>query len=148
MYTTYQYRVTVYNDYGHTTSLPSAEVTTFGGTPTRPPIVTANTVNHTSIEISWSTPSVQELQGGVTQYVINVTNPATSMVHSFTEEPGVAKIVVPNLIPNTMYEVLVTIVIHGGATITSEPSYITTRDGGEQRQTWISLFVACLNVKK
>ena len=56
LFTTYQYRVTVYNDFGHMTSSPSEEVTTFGGVPTKPAQVSASTVNHTSVEVRWITP--------------------------------------------------------------------------------------------
>ena len=57
MYTTYQYRVTAYNDFGHVTSAPSQEVTTFGGVPTRPPVVEATVVDHVTIQVKWQTPS-------------------------------------------------------------------------------------------
>ena len=60
IYTTYQYRATVYNDYGHMTSGRSVEVTTFGGVPAKPAQVTATTVNHTSIEVRWITPSMYQ----------------------------------------------------------------------------------------
>ncbi len=56
LYTTYQYRLTVYNSFGHTTSAASEEVATFGGTPTRAAEVTVTAVNHTSVFVSWITP--------------------------------------------------------------------------------------------
>ena len=55
-YTTYRYRVAVFNDYGQVTSLPSEEVTSYGGTPTEAPSVAASTVNHTSIRVEWTNP--------------------------------------------------------------------------------------------
>ena len=55
--TTYRYRVTVYNDFGQVTSSPSEEVTTFGGVPTKPPIIEATVIDHVSIEVKWQTPS-------------------------------------------------------------------------------------------
>ena len=57
IYTTYQYRVTVYNDHGHITSQPSEEVSTFGGIPTKPAVASISTINHTAVDISWVTPS-------------------------------------------------------------------------------------------
>ena len=57
MYTTYRYRVTVYNDFGQVTSPPSEEVTTFGGVPTKPPVIEATVIDHVSIEVEWQTPS-------------------------------------------------------------------------------------------
>jgi hypothetical protein len=106
-------------------------VTTFGGTPTRAPTVTTKPLNHTSIEISWTTPSVHELNGKVTEFIVNVTNPATEERLSLPQAASINKIDVLYLAPNTVYEVIVTIVTHGGATVSSEPDYITTQDGGK-----------------
>ena len=57
MFTTYKYRVTVFNDYGQLTSAASDDVTTFGGIPSKPAVVETTVVNHTSIEVQWKTPS-------------------------------------------------------------------------------------------
>ncbi len=57
IYTTYEYRVTAYNIEGQVTSQPSDELTTFGGKPSKPAHVTAHAVNHTTIMVSWKTPS-------------------------------------------------------------------------------------------
>ena len=56
IYTTYQYRVTVYNDFGHTTSSASDPVTTFGGRPRRAANVVAISVNDSSILVQWTLP--------------------------------------------------------------------------------------------
>ena len=56
MHSTYQYRVTVFNDIGQLTSNPSPEVTTFGGFPRRAAKVTATAVSHTTVGVSWETP--------------------------------------------------------------------------------------------
>ena len=56
MYTTYRYRLTVFNDFGHTASEPSDEATTFGGVPRRAAEVAAYSVNHTTIEVRWQVP--------------------------------------------------------------------------------------------
>ena len=66
IFTTYRYRVTAYNDYGHVTSEQSEEVTTFGGTPTQAASVTASTVNHTSVRVQWSTPSKKKENDSLT----------------------------------------------------------------------------------
>ena len=47
----------MYNDFGHSTSDQSEEVTTFGGIPRKAPPVSAFSVNHTSIEVRWEIPS-------------------------------------------------------------------------------------------
>ena len=57
IYTQYAYRVTVYNDFGYTSSEPSEAVFTFGGDPTVPAEVVAYSVNHTAIEVRWTEPS-------------------------------------------------------------------------------------------
>ena len=59
MFTTYKYRVSAYNDYGHTTSESSIEVTTFGGIPTVQPVLSAVALSHTTIGISWVTPGIK-----------------------------------------------------------------------------------------
>ena len=56
MFTTYTYRVTVFNDIGQTTSEDSAEVTTFGGFPRRAPQVSATALSHLEIFVNWTMP--------------------------------------------------------------------------------------------
>ena len=57
VYTTYQYRVTVYNSVGQLTSQPSNEVTTLAGLPTTPGTLTATALDHTTVYLEWTTPS-------------------------------------------------------------------------------------------
>ena len=57
LFTTYRYRLTVYNEYLPTVGPASSDVATFGGVPRRPANVSAQTVNHTSIHVNWSLPS-------------------------------------------------------------------------------------------
>ena len=56
MYSTYRYKVTVYNDVGQLTSEPTADVTTFGGFPRRSADVVAAAISHLEIGVSWVTP--------------------------------------------------------------------------------------------
>ena len=56
LYTTYVYRLSVFNTFGQTTSNFSAEVTTFGGVPTVAANVSVRSVNHTAVEVNWTTP--------------------------------------------------------------------------------------------
>ena len=56
IYTTYRYRVSVYNNYGHMTSDSSPEVATFGGMPKVAPTVTVKALVHISIHVAWVTP--------------------------------------------------------------------------------------------
>jgi len=56
VFTTYQYRLTVYNDFYFAVSPASSPAVTFGGVPTRSANVTAHAVNHTSIDVHWTLP--------------------------------------------------------------------------------------------
>ena len=56
IFTTYQYRLTVHNDFHFTFSPTSAPVATFGGAPSLAPNVTADALNHTSIHVNWTLP--------------------------------------------------------------------------------------------
>ena len=56
LFTTYQYRLTVYNDYAFTISPTSDPAATYGGVPTQPANLSADTINHTSIYVNWTLP--------------------------------------------------------------------------------------------
>lgn len=56
LFTTFVYRVTVYNDVGQLTSNNSREVTTYGGFPRKAAEVTVFPVDHTTIEVKWISP--------------------------------------------------------------------------------------------
>ena len=57
-YTTYQYRITVSNDIGPLTSDPSDEVTTLAGRPSIGGFISAVAVDHVTVMLSWTTPSM------------------------------------------------------------------------------------------
>ena len=57
IFTTYEYRVTARNDFGVALSLPSEEVTTFGGIPKVSPNITVYALNHTALDLRWTIPS-------------------------------------------------------------------------------------------
>ncbi|KAL5008917.1 hypothetical protein ScPMuIL_014498, partial [Solemya velum] len=130
LFTTYVYRVTVYNNFGQLTSGESAEVMTFGGFPRTAADVTATALDHVSILVEWSTPGIVSLQGEVTEYLVTVYGiPENTTEHI---SPGTNQTVLTGLTPNTAYRVTVTIIINGGASITSEPVTITTKDGAPE----------------
>ena len=58
LFTTYQYRLTAYNDFAFTISASSSPVATFGGRPRRSANVSAYAINHTSILLNWTLPSM------------------------------------------------------------------------------------------
>lgn len=56
LFTTFKYRVTVYNDVGQLTSEASREVTTHGGFPRKAANVTVTPVDHLTLKVTWVTP--------------------------------------------------------------------------------------------
>ena len=58
MFTTFVYRVTVYNDVGQLTSNNSREVTTYGGFPRKAPDVVVTPVDHTTLNVAWNIPGI------------------------------------------------------------------------------------------
>ena len=61
VFTTYVYRVTVFNRVGQSTSADSNEVTTFGGFPRKAPIVSASALSHQEILVAWTIPGFSYL---------------------------------------------------------------------------------------
>ncbi|XP_077990481.1 usherin-like [Glandiceps talaboti] len=127
VYTTYQYRVTVYNSIGQLTSQPSPEVTTLAGMPTMPANLTATPLDHTSVFLQWTIPSEEELQGGVVLYHLTYSN--TPGVFQYkVYQPGVDSDTISTLTPNSYYEFRLAI-DNGAYNITSAPAYAETSDG-------------------
>ncbi|GFO50464.1 usherin, partial [Plakobranchus ocellatus] len=130
MFTTYIYRVTVFNDKGQSTSQNSTQVTTFGGLPRLPPTVTAEPRDHLSVMVNWTLPSPVELQGEVQ----SLTLEGQSSIQNVTAYPpfNSAGYVLGSrtvLTPNTQYEITLTVTIYGGTSITSEPVEVKTLSG-------------------
>ncbi len=74
-------------------------------------------------------PAVEDLQGGVSRFLVNVTGAGN--VGSLTLGSNSQSATVTGLSPNTRYDVTVTIEVHGGERISSEPASVTTQDGGK-----------------
>ena len=76
---------------------------------------------------------VEELQGGVTLFLLNVSSTANGNNDAWMLEypPGTSAVIIVALQPNTRYEAVLTLLLHGGATVTSDPVYATTQDGGK-----------------
>ncbi len=72
---------------------------------------------------------VFELQGGVDVYEVRLQSDIFSNVYTY--DADVNMVVIGDLTPSTTYEVRVTIVVHGGETISSDSHYVTTLDGGK-----------------
>ncbi|XP_072017125.1 usherin-like [Amphiura filiformis] len=125
-FTTYQYRVTVYNNIGPTTSDPSEEVTTLAGIPRQSGSITAVVLDHISVQLNWTTPTLQELQGEVVAYYIDYR--WDSGYVSLEYPPGVDADILDDLDPNTGYEFVQTI-FNGAYNISSPTEYAETLDG-------------------
>ncbi len=72
---------------------------------------------------------VIELQGGVTIYVGRVKGGSMDMEVEY--EPEAQNAIFTDLDPSTQFMVTVTMVMHGGAVITSVPIFVKTFDGGK-----------------
>ncbi|MFT7813012.1 usherin [Arapaima gigas] len=124
-FTTYQYKLLVYNDVGFTAS-ESVEATTLAGVPLTGSMISARALNHTAIEVTWSTPSLQDLQGAVELYTLWVNSSQLSKAMSFP--PGVNSAVIVDLQPSTQYQLTV-LVFNGAHTVNSDVTICNTSDG-------------------
>ncbi|XP_021347323.1 usherin-like [Mizuhopecten yessoensis] len=130
LFTTFKYRVTVYNDVGQLTSDASREVTTYGGFPRKEANVTVVPLDHVTLQVDWVTPSVVDLQGSVTVFTLVAVGKMRTIKQDYT--PDTHGILLQNLTPNTEYSITLTITIHGDAQITSLPVVAQTLDGAPE----------------
>ncbi|XP_060070524.1 usherin-like [Ylistrum balloti] len=130
LFTTFKYRVTVYNDVGQLTSDASREVTTYGGFPRKAANVTVVPLDHVTLRVDWVTPSVVDLQGSVILFTLVAVSKMRTIKQEYT--PDTQGIQLQNLTPNTEYSVTLTITIHGDAQITSLPVEAQTLDGAPE----------------
>ncbi|GFR82563.1 usherin, partial [Elysia marginata] len=133
MFTTYIYRVTVFNDVGQAVSANSSQVTTFGGLPRLPASVSAQPIDHLSVRVNWTLPSPVELQGEVQ----TLTLEGQSSLQNVTAYPPLTdnSYVLgsrTSLTPNTEYAVSLEVTIYGGASITSAPVMVRTLSGAPE----------------
>ncbi|XP_071962430.1 usherin-like isoform X2 [Antedon mediterranea] len=129
-YSTYQYRVTVYNDYGSMISDPSPEVTTLAGVPQTGGTIIAEALDHISVLVNWTTPSVSQLQGDVVEYFV-VFNTASSEEQSTSYPPATNAAVITGLQPNSYYEFRI-VIYNGAYNVSSGPVTVETLDGAPE----------------
>ncbi|XP_071790086.1 usherin-like isoform X2 [Asterias amurensis] len=128
-YTTYQYRITVSNDIGPLTSDPSDEVTTLAGRPSIGAFISAVAVDHVTVMLSWTTPTLQELRGDVVNYFVEYGASSTPGIRTMnTHPPGVDSTTIGLLMPNTLYEFRV-LISNGAYNVSSNLAYAETKDG-------------------
>ncbi|KPP71102.1 usherin-like, partial [Scleropages formosus] len=129
-FTTYQYKLLVHNDVASTATEP-VEATTLAGVPLAASIISAWALNHTAVQVNWSTPckshsTLQDLQGAVELYTLWVNSSQLNRAISFP--PGINSTVIGDLQPSTQYQLTV-LVFNGAHTVTSEAAIFNTSDG-------------------
>ncbi|XP_009864107.1 PREDICTED: usherin-like [Apaloderma vittatum] len=124
-YTTYEYKLIVHNEVGYTSS-EEVIATTLAGLPEKGSILIARAVNHTAVEVEWSKPTLQDLQGDVAHYILFLNS--TDHGRSLRIQADVNSIVVGDLQPNTEYQLFFQ-VFNGAHSINSEVVHVTTSDG-------------------
>ncbi|XP_033110841.1 usherin-like [Anneissia japonica] len=129
-FSTYQYRVTVYNDFGSMISDPSPEVTTLAGVPQTGGTIVAQAIDHISVLVNWTTPSLQQLQGDVVENYV-VFNTASSVEQSRSFPPGIDGAVIGGLQPNSYYEFRI-VIYNGAYNVSSDPATAETLDGAPE----------------
>ncbi|XP_008295345.1 usherin-like, partial [Stegastes partitus] len=127
-FTEYQYQLVVHNDVGYS----SGEIVTaltMAGVPLHPPSLSAHAINHTAIQVNWTQPSLQDLQGEVESYLVTVESPLPSVILAFG--PEIKSTVISDLWPSTTY--LVSLQVSNGAHNTTKAIVnATTADGAPE----------------
>ncbi|PAA46229.1 hypothetical protein BOX15_Mlig008391g4 [Macrostomum lignano] len=128
MLTIYQYRLVYFNDYAQLTSDVSDNVTSYGGTPTVAPKIFAYASTFQTIIINWTLPTVQELQGFPVQFDV-LLDSSTAYSKRLSAPGNATYIAVSDLVPSTLYSVLLNVTVNGGGSIRSNLFYVKTTDG-------------------
>ncbi|XP_030271338.1 usherin [Sparus aurata] len=124
-FTRYQYHLVVYNDLGYSSGEIVTAVT-MAGVPHHPPSLSAHAINHTAVQVNWTQPSLQDLQGEVESYFLTIESPQSSQMLAFP--PEIISTVICDLWPSTAY--LVSLHVSNGAHNTTKALVnVTTEDG-------------------
>ncbi|OXB77922.1 UNVERIFIED_CONTAM: hypothetical protein H355_015208, partial [Colinus virginianus] len=124
-YTTYGYKLVVHNEVGYTSS-EEVIATTLAGLPEKGSILIARAVNHTAVEVEWSKPTLQDLQGDVEYYILSLNSTADG--RSLRIQADENYMVIGDLQPNTEYQIFFQ-VFNGAHSINSEVVHVITSDG-------------------
>nr|XP_040024120.1 usherin isoform X2 [Gasterosteus aculeatus aculeatus] len=124
-FTRYHYQLVVHNDVGRSSGEIVTAVT-MAGVPHHPPSLSAHAVNHTAVQVTWTQPSLQDLQGQVEFYFLTIMSAQLSKVLVFP--PEILSAVISNLWPSTTY--LLSLQVSNGAHNTTKVEVnVTTQDG-------------------
>eukprot|EP00062_Callorhinchus_milii_P018719 gi/632972566/ref/XP_007902721.1/ PREDICTED: usherin [Callorhinchus milii] len=124
-YTMYKYKLVVSNDAGYTAG-EEVTATTLAGVPVRGSNLTAEAVNHTTVEAEWSRPTLEDLQGDVECYILHINS--TTFSNSTFFPADVNYTLLGNLRPNTEYQLSIE-VFNSAHSVRSETVHVTTSDG-------------------
>ncbi|KAM6942982.1 usherin [Xenentodon cancila] len=124
-FTRYQYQLEVHNDVGHT-SADVVTAVTMAGVPLTSPSLSARAINHTAILVSWTQPSLQDLQGAVEYFYLTIEPPQPGWILTFG--PEITSTIIMNLWPSTRYQVSLQ-VSNGAHNTTKTTVNVTTKDG-------------------
>ncbi|XP_013916323.1 PREDICTED: usherin-like [Thamnophis sirtalis] len=122
--TTYAYKLKVHNEVGYTSS-EEVVVTTLAGFSEKSTNVAAKPLNHTAIEVKWTTPTLQDVEGSIEYYLLSWND--TGQINSKKIPTSENSAVIDELYPNTHYQILLQ-VFSGLHSITSEPVQVITPD--------------------
>ncbi|KAI4829884.1 hypothetical protein KUCAC02_001544, partial [Chaenocephalus aceratus] len=94
-FTRYQYQLEVHNDVGYSSG-EIVEAVTMAGVPHHPPSLSAHAVNHTAVQVDWTQPSLQDLQGEVSNGAHNTTKASVNVTTEDGEPEGMSA---PEVVP-------------------------------------------------
>ncbi|XP_051795531.1 usherin [Acanthochromis polyacanthus] len=127
-FTQYQYQLVVCNDVGHSSG-ETVTAVTMAGVPLHLPSLSAHAINHTAIQVSWTQPSLQDLQGEVESYFLTVESPPPRVILALG--PEIESTVISDLWPSTTY--MMSLQVSNGAHNTTKTIVnVTTADGAPE----------------
>ncbi|XP_070762485.1 usherin [Enoplosus armatus] len=124
-FTRYQYQLVVHNGVGYSSGEIVTAVT-MAGVPHHPPSLSAHAINHTAVQVNWTQPSLQDLQGEVESYFLTIESAQSSQVLALP--PEIISTVISDLWPSTTYQVSIQ-VSNGAHNTTKAIVKVTTEDG-------------------
>ncbi|XP_028396319.1 LOW QUALITY PROTEIN: usherin-like [Dendronephthya gigantea] len=128
-----QYKVTVVNTHGNTTSEDSPPYRTGPVPPRAGVLLSGQALNHTSVLLNWTLPEVKLLLGYVRSYEIRYKDIEADLEFTFTNNlPGSARnVVVTPLTPSKDYSFQV-VLDNGAGTKSSNEVIVRTQDGAPE----------------
>ncbi|XP_059204973.1 usherin [Centropristis striata] len=125
-FTRYQYQLEVHNDVGFSSGEIVTAVT-MAGVPHHSPSLSAIAINHTAVQVNWTQPSLEDLQGDVESFFLTIASAQSSQILAFP--PEIISTVISDLWPSTTY--LMSVKVSNGAHNTTEATISVTTEDGE-----------------